>query len=797
MKSVYEFLGLLRGVKTSGENKWTAFCPSHDDRKPSLSVAIDNETLLVHCHAGCTLEQILQAVKLTKADLFLSDRKPNAQKPEQREIDVIYHYTDAKGIPFEVVRTNPKGFYQRQADGKGGYLKTPGGRYTMRGIVWTLYHQDKLKQAIDGGKEIFLVEGEKDVQRLEREGLVSTSNPMGAGKWRSSYSEALRGADLIIIPDNDSPGVAHVNKAAADTHGKAKRVRILTLPQEFRDVSHYLDSGGDIQQLLKLAALCPTYEIPQVAVTEFDFTLTDLGNAERLVHQFEGTLRYCWERKLWLVWNNKIWEWDMGAKIMQLATKTVRSIYHEAADEPDDKKRKELADHAKRSENHQRLEAMIKQAKARPGILVEVEELDKDAWLLNCNNGTINLKTGNLQPHDKRDFITMLVPLDYVPEARSDEWDNFLAMIFEKKESLISYVQKALGYSLTGSQAEQAIFFCHGGGWNGKSTLLGAVTDIFGPYSQEIEPEAFMVKKYSSGGPNESIADLYRKRLVCSTEVEEGQKLSVTLIKRMTGGERLRHERKWEHGFNFLPSYKLWLSGNHEPRITDTTNSFWNRLKRIPFKVSISEQKRIKDYRHILSGGYGEAILAWLVKGCIQWQKQGLGEPPEVLEAIKKYREDQDILLEFLNENCGHQPSATITVADLYKAYKRWCDETLSYFLGKKTFGDRLKEKGFTSTSGTGNKATWTGIRLLTDEEKVNLVKSINGFSHSFLYEKNYKKDTEKRITKLTKLTEPPDDPPDYPHERCPTCGGDDFWETEDNRYLCSRCHPEPKGETG
>jgi len=364
MKSIYELLGLLRGVKPSGENRWMAFCPSHDDRKQSLSVAIDNETLLVHCHAGCPLEQILQAVKLTKADLFLSDRKPSAQKLEQREIDVIYHYTDANGKPFEVVRTKPKGFYQRQSDGKGGYSKTPAGRYTMKGIIWTLYHQDKLKQAIDDGKEIILVEGEKDVKRLEREGLVSTTNPMGAGKWRSNYSEALRGADLIIIPDNDSPGVAHANKAAVDIHGKAKRIRMLTLPEEFRDASHYLDSGADAQQLLKLAAECPTYEIPQVAVTELAFRLTDLGNAERLVHQFGDILRYCWERKRWLVWNNKTWEWDMGDKIMHLATKTVRNIYHEAGDEPDDKKRKELADHAKRSEGHQRLEAMIEQAKA-------------------------------------------------------------------------------------------------------------------------------------------------------------------------------------------------------------------------------------------------------------------------------------------------------------------------------------------------------------------------------------------------------------------------------------------------
>ena len=260
---------------------------------------------------------------------------------------------------------------------------------------------------------------------------------------------------------------------------------------------------GDCSYLLDLVAQAPAIEWkeyatvvhtyaeqrrmgrkPGEAISEFAFGPTDLGNGERLIRQFGGILHYCEERKKWLIWNGRVWEWDMGTKIMLLATETVRNIYREAANEPDEKSRKALADHAKRSEGNQRLEAMIEQAKARPGIPIRVGNLDEDPWLFNCNNGTINLKTGKIQPHSPDDLITMIIPLDYDPEAKSEEWDRFLGTIFEGKESLISYMQRALGYSITGSQAEQAFFFSHGSGWNGKTTLLGAVVDILGPYAK-------------------------------------------------------------------------------------------------------------------------------------------------------------------------------------------------------------------------------------------------------------------------------------------------------------------------
>jgi len=207
------------------------------------------------------LVDILKPLGLETKDLFL---KSDKTKLNQRKIDAMYHYTDANGRPFEVVRTAPKGFYQRRPDGEGGYVNN------LKGIVPTLYHQNKLRRAIDNAEPLYLVEGEKDVKRLEALGLVATTNPMGAGKWHDGYSKALSGADLIIIPDNDSPGRNHANQVAKSCYGIAKRVRVLELPSEFKDASDWLDNVGDIEQLRRLVVSCPEYELPP------DITLREL-----------------------------------------------------------------------------------------------------------------------------------------------------------------------------------------------------------------------------------------------------------------------------------------------------------------------------------------------------------------------------------------------------------------------------------------------------------------------------------------------------------------------------------------
>ena len=250
-QGINDFLGLLRGVKATGKDRWQALCPGHEDHEPSLHIKLVNGRILLKCFAGCELERILKPIDLEPRDLFLDNGNIKLQ---DREIEAIYPYIDAKGKSFEVVRTRPKGFYQRRPDGNGGYI------YNLKGLVPTLYHQDSLQGAIKNDITIYLVEGEKDVNRLRDLGFVSTTNPMGAGKWRDSYSEALHGADLVIIPDNDGPGHDHANKVAKSVCRIVSRLRILNLPGKCKDVSDWLDKGGDDKQLERLVANCRIYE---------------------------------------------------------------------------------------------------------------------------------------------------------------------------------------------------------------------------------------------------------------------------------------------------------------------------------------------------------------------------------------------------------------------------------------------------------------------------------------------------------------------------------------------------------
>lgn len=482
------------------------------------------------------------------------------------------------------------------------------------------------------------------------------------------------------------------------------------------------DSGNDPLPDAEVITMVKEYEKQSKVDAEgipLDQYLTDVGNAERLINQFGHKLRYSFDRVSWLVYNGHYWEWDSGENILTMAQATARAIYHEAAETPDKKLQDDIAKHAKQSQSNMRIKGMIEQAKSK--CAVSIESLDADGFLLNVKNGTINLRTGDLQPHNPNDLITRMIPIEYEPTAVSQEWDSFLTKIFDGKTDLIRYNQKAYGYAITESQDEQAFFFNKGGGSNGKTTLTGAVMDVLGDYATEIDPLAFMVDKNAKVGPNEAIASLYKKRLVCATEIKTGLRLNVALIKRMTGGEALRFERKFEHGFNFKPTHKLFMSGNHEPRIDDTTNSIWNRLKYIPFNVTITENERIRGYQQILVKNHGQAILNWLVQGCLLWQKEGLAEPREVKQAIQTYRDTQDVLHDFIEEKCLEGVNETILVSEIFKTYKTWATENDIAAIGKNTFNERLRERGYVVRPGHGNKKYWHGIRLLLPDEKVTL----------------------------------------------------------------------------
>jgi putative DNA primase/helicase len=442
------------------------------------------------------------------------------------------------------------------------------------------------------------------------------------------------------------------------------------------------------------------------------FNLTDLGNALRLVDRHGEDLRYvhAWDR--WLVWTGSRWEQDRTGEVERRAKETVRSIYAEASSTEDPQDGKALGDHATRSAAKGRIEAMIALARSEPGIPAVPEQLDADPWLLNVRNGTVDLRTGELQPHRREDLITKIAPVQYAPGAAAPTWEAFLERVLPGEE-LRRFVRRVIGYALTGDVSEQVLIFLHGAGANGKSTLINAVLAMLGDYGQQAAPELLTVKGASH--PTE-LADLLGTRFAASVEVEDGRRLAESLVKQLTGGDRIKARFMRQDFFEFDPTHKVFLAANHKPTIRGTDHAIWRRIKLVPFDVTIPKAEQdprlFEKLQAELSG-----ILAWAIRGCLEWCRDGLGEPEEVRAATEGYRAEMDVLAAFIEERCVEYPDATATAKALWDAYKGWTGESGEDHGTQRRFGMRLTERGFERrriTSGE-RKGTyeWVGIGLI------------------------------------------------------------------------------------
>jgi putative DNA primase/helicase len=445
------------------------------------------------------------------------------------------------------------------------------------------------------------------------------------------------------------------------------------------------------------------------------FNLTDLGNAERFVAQHGENVHYCYPWGKFLVWTDARWERDEAGKVYRLAKETVRSIYHEAAAVEDENRRKALAQHATRSEAETKIKAMLELAKSE--IPVSPEELDADPWLLNALNGTVDLRTGELREHRREDLITKIAPVDYRPDASASAWGKFLEQVLPS-EDLRAFVQRAAGYSATSDTSEQCLFINHGVGANGKSTYQEAIASALGDYAMRA-PTDMLLAKRSGGVPND-VARLKGARLVAASETEEGRRLAESLVKDLTGGDTITARFMRAEFFDFKPTHKLWLSTNHKPEIRGTDTAIWRRIRLVPWSVTIPPAEQDKTLpetlRHELPG-----ILAWIVRGSLEWRRGGLRPPDEVRRATGEYRAEMDVLAGFLGECCEAGPDLWDYAKDLYTSYKRWCGETGERTETQRKFGERLRERGFERDRGGSRGAgIWRGLRL-SEEERARI----------------------------------------------------------------------------
>ncbi|PRS02422.1 DNA primase [Bacillus atrophaeus] len=449
------------------------------------------------------------------------------------------------------------------------------------------------------------------------------------------------------------------------------------------------------------------------------FHLTELGNAERIVYYHGKNIRYCNELE-WLIWNGKMWQEDSKRKIEAITAQTLRALYGEAQATEDGYRKKQLNDWAKKCERRNiRMNTILD---TRPMVSVRKQELDSHKYLFNCENGVIDLKTGELLPHDRDLLFTKISPVAYEKDADCPNWKAFMESIFIDEQGktnyeIIEFLQKAIGYSLTGETTEQVMFFLFGNGRNGKSTFINTVQHLLGDYGRQTNSDTF-IKKKNDTSINNDIARLDGARFVSAVESEEGQQLSESLVKQITGGEKMSARFLRQEYFEFTPEFKVFFTTNHKPIVKGSDEGIWRRIRLVPFTVTIPKDKIDKQLPQKLAAEM-PGILRWAVEGCLLWQKDGLTEPEDIRKATEGYREDMDILGPYMEERCVQHPTAKVEAKELYKDYKDWCYENDEIELKNRAFYRQLEIRGFKKYRGNYNKNFFDGIGLIKENREL------------------------------------------------------------------------------
>lgn len=424
----------------------------------------------------------------------------------------------------------------------------------------------------------------------------------------------------------------------------------------------------------------------------FDFLsrLTDLGNAERFAYENAETLRYCQPYGAWMIFDGKRWVRDNSNAIVSLVKKSIRGGYAAISQMTDGSRRAEIAGWLAASESASRVRACTELAKSElPGI---PEQFDADPWLLNLENGTLDLRTLALRAHDSDDLITKFAGSRYDPDALCPVWEATLDRVFAGNERLIDYVRRTFGYALTAETSEQCLFVAYGAGANGKTTILRAISDMMGDYAMSTPTDSLLVKR--EGGIPNDLARLKGARLVTATEADQGRRLAESLVKQLTGGDPITARFLHAEYFQFYPTFKLFLATNHKPVIRGTDHAIWRRIRLIPFEVTIPTAEQDPDLPAKLHEECS-GILNWCLLGLEEWKAERLGYPEEIREATDGYRLEMDDVGAFLDEAFEADPGGMISVRTVYEGYEKWRSENGGPEISKRKLAGTLRERGF------------------------------------------------------------------------------------------------------
>ncbi len=468
---------------------------------------------------------------------------------------------------------------------------------------------------------------------------------------------------------------------------------------------------------------------------------TDSANADAFVIEHGAGYRYVTEWDAWIAWSGKRWELP-GARgrVMHAAMLTARLEYMRTkgrlklleeeqkplllepqrdADRIEEleaaiKYQRQLLKWHEQSQNVARLEASTKILQTR--LVVSMIDLDRNPWLFNVSNGTIDLRSSELHDHTPDDLITQISEIEWSDSSACPTWDAFVSTVMGGERDLVSYLQRLVGYSLTSLTREHILAFFYGTGLNGKSTFMQTIKLVFGEYGCAAPRDLLFQDKHGQRHPDE-LARLYGKRIAICAEIGEYNRFDEAKIKDLTGGDVVAVRRMRENFWDLTPTHTLFISGNHKPHVDGDDLGIWRRIRLVPWTVTIPPELVDKALPEKLRAEL-PGILRWAVNGCLEWQRIGLEEPQAVLDATSDYRAESDVLGSFLTGYVIFEPDARVTRMALRERYETWCKESGHLPLGARKVAQRLRERGVVDgkvRDGMRVRDGWAGVRLKGD----------------------------------------------------------------------------------
>lgn len=416
---------------------------------------------------------------------------------------------------------------------------------------------------------------------------------------------------------------------------------------------------------------------------------TDIANARRFVRAYGTDVRFSAERG-WFVWTGQRWQPDdMDLVVTRLAKDVAVEIFDEVKNASN---RDEMFRHARRSQSRTAIENMIHLARSEEGIPAKLADFDVDPYLLNVANGTIDLRTGELRPHRREDLISNLANVTFDRDAGCELWDGFLRRITGQDEELYGYLRRLVGYLLVGDPSEQVLHFLYGSGANGKSVFCEVVLRLLGDYGITASSDLVMLRRH--GGIPNDVARLRGVRAAMMNETTQGARFDEAKLKDLTGGDTLTARFLHREYFDFRPSHRLVVRGNHKPTIAGTDEGIWRRLRLVPFTVEIPPDERDQ---HLLAKLEAElpGVLNWALAGCREWQRIGLAPPAIVTAAARQYREESDTLRRFIAETCEVRRLAQVKSSALHSRYREYCEQAGECWISSKDLPAEMERCGF------------------------------------------------------------------------------------------------------